>query len=114
MCETELTLRRLASSLSIVSSVASGIGWMMKPPAPMQAIFSPAWPMRTPRPTLDGVCSETKRYFVRSSAISPSVSGALPVTGLRRPVKRVTVTVPSVPTPPPTSILPLAFCGRST
>ena len=26
---------------------------------------------------------------------------ALPVTGLRRPVKRVTVTVPSVPTPPP-------------
>ena len=46
--------------------------------------------------------------------LSESVSGALPVTGLRRPVKRVTVTVPSVPTPPPTSILPLAFCGRST
>ena len=55
MVETGRILARLFSNFVSVSSVASGNNWRIKPPA--AATFKSGF-TRTPKPTLEGVCSE--------------------------------------------------------
>ena len=51
--------------------------WTKYPP---ETATEPSFSMSTPRATLEGVCSDTARYRVRSAAISP-LSGGDPGEG---------------------------------
>ena len=92
------------------SSVASGIGVIMYPPA----LFTPSLFTRTPNAIADGVCSDFAKYSAKSSAISPETNGVNPTYGSFKPISFIIYNIPYFPTAVPTSNFPLSFNGKST
>lgn len=98
------------SMFDISSSVASGIGVIIYPPAD----FTPSLFTNTPNPTAVFFCSDFAKYSAKSSAISPDISGHIPTYGSFNPISFITFIYPSVPTAPLTSSFPNSFNGMST
>ena len=98
------------SIFDISSSVASGIGVIIYPPADLTPFLS----TKTPKATAVFFCSDFAKYSAKSSAISPETSGHIPTYGSFKPMSFITFINPAFPTAPPTSNFPISFNGKST
>ena len=74
------------SIFDISSSVASGIGVIIYPPAD----FTPFLSTKTPSATAVFFCSDFAKYSAKSSAISPDTNGHIPMYGSFSPISFIT------------------------